>query len=87
MLASFVAGELCRKGDSAVVTLGNTPNTDIPCSNLEGTRFVHIQVKTFVLAIRHAALELRLRKTLEIIFSGFLLEYQNHAPIQVLNTR
>lgn len=44
----FVAGELCRRGYSAVVTLGNTPNTDILCSNLEGTRFVHIQVKTFI---------------------------------------
>lgn len=44
----FVAGELCRRGYSAVVTLGNTPNTDVLCSNLEGTRFVHIQVKTFV---------------------------------------
>jgi len=43
----FVAGELCRRGYYAVVTLGNTPNTDILCSNLEGTRFVHIQVKTF----------------------------------------
>ena len=44
----FIAGELCRRGYSAVVTLGNTPNTDILCSNLEGTKFVHIQVKTFV---------------------------------------
>lgn len=44
----FVAGELCRRGYSAVVTLGNTPNTDILCSNLQGTKFVHIQVKTFV---------------------------------------
>jgi hypothetical protein len=44
----FIAGELCRRGYSAVVTLGNTPNTDILCSNLQGTRFVHIQVKTFV---------------------------------------
>ncbi len=44
----FVAGELCRRGHSAVVTLGNCPNTDILCSNVEGTRFVHIQVKTFV---------------------------------------
>ncbi len=43
----FVAGELCRRGYSAVVTLGNTPNTDILCSNLAGTKFVHIQVKTF----------------------------------------
>jgi hypothetical protein len=44
----FVAGELCRRGYSAVVTLGNTPNTDVLCSNLEGTKFVHIQVKTFM---------------------------------------
>lgn len=43
----FVAGELCRRGYAAVVTLGNTPNTDILCSNKEGTKFVHIQVKTF----------------------------------------
>lgn len=44
----FVAGELCRRGYAAVVTLGNTPNTDVLCSNRAGTRFVHIQVKTFV---------------------------------------
>ena len=44
----FVAGELCRRGYSAVVTLGNTPNTDILCSNLAGTKFVHIQVKTYI---------------------------------------
>lgn len=44
----FVAGELCRRGYSAVVTLGNTPNVDILCSNSDGTRFVHIQVKTFL---------------------------------------
>lgn len=44
----YVAGELCRRGYSAVVTLGNTPNVDVLCSNRAGTRFVHIQVKTFV---------------------------------------
>lgn len=44
----FVAGELCRRGYAAVVTLGNTPNTDILCSNIAGTKFAHIQVKTFV---------------------------------------
>jgi hypothetical protein len=44
----FVAGELCRRGYSAVVTIGNTPNTDVLCSNIEGTKFVHIQVKTFL---------------------------------------
>lgn len=44
----FVAGELCRRGYAAVVTLGNTPNTDVLCSNRSGTRFAHVQVKTFV---------------------------------------
>ncbi len=43
----FVAGELCRRGMVAVVTLGNSPNTDILCSNSQGTKFAHIQVKTF----------------------------------------
>ena len=43
----FVAGELCRRGYVAVTTTGNCPNTDILCSNLSGTKFVHIQVKTF----------------------------------------
>ena len=44
----FIAGELWRRGYSAVITLGNTPKTDILCSNLKVTKFVHIQVKTFV---------------------------------------
>jgi hypothetical protein len=44
----YVAGELCRRGYYAVVTLGNTPNTDILCSDRSGQRFVHVQVKTFV---------------------------------------
>jgi hypothetical protein len=43
----FVAGELCRRGYVAVITMGNCPNTDILCSNKDGTKFVHIQVKTF----------------------------------------
>jgi hypothetical protein len=55
----FVAGELCRRGYSAVVTLGNTPNTDILCSNLQGTRFVHIQVKTFVPGSRTCSVGLK----------------------------
>ena len=55
----FVAGELCRRGYSAVVTLGNTPNTDILCSNLHGTRFVHIQVKTFIPGIRTCSVGLK----------------------------
>lgn len=28
--------------------MGNTPNTDILCSNLAGTKFIHVQVKTYV---------------------------------------
>ena len=44
----FIAGELCRRGLVAVVTMGNCPNTDILCSNSAGTKFVHIQVKTFI---------------------------------------
>lgn len=48
----FVAGELCRRGHVAVVTMGNTPNTDILCSNEDGTKFVHIQVKTYVPGIK-----------------------------------
>ena len=48
----FVAGELCRRGLVATVTMGNSPNTDILCSNPEGTRFAHIQVKTFRPGIR-----------------------------------
>ena len=31
-----------------MVTLGNAANTDILCSNVAGTKFVHIQVKTYV---------------------------------------
>ena len=38
---------LCSRGYAAVLTMGNCPNTDILCSNEEGTKFVHIQVKTF----------------------------------------
>ena len=44
----FVAGELCRRGYYAVVTRGNAANTDILCSNVAGTKFVHIQVKTYL---------------------------------------
>jgi len=44
----FVAGELCRRGLVAVVTLGNCPNTDILVSNAAGTGFCHVQVKTFL---------------------------------------
>lgn len=59
----FVAGELCRRGYSAVVTLGNTPNTDILCSNLEGTKFVHIQVKTFVPGNRTCSVGMKAEKS------------------------
>lgn len=58
----FVAGELCRRGYAAVVTLGNTPNTDILCSNKAGTKFVHIQVKTFVPGNRTCSVGLKAEK-------------------------
>jgi hypothetical protein len=58
----FVAGELCRRGYSAVITMGNTPNTDILCSNIEGTRFVHIQVKTFIPGGRTCSVGLKAEK-------------------------
>ncbi len=58
----FVAGELCRRGYSAVVTMGNTPNTDILCSNIEGTKFVHIQVKTFVPGNRTCSVGMKAEK-------------------------
>jgi hypothetical protein len=44
----FVASELCRRGFVASVTMGNTPNTDILVTDRDGTRFAHVQVKTFV---------------------------------------
>lgn len=44
----FVAAELCRQELVAVLTLGNCPNTDVLVSNKDGTRFAHVQVKTFV---------------------------------------
>jgi len=44
----FVAGELCRRELVAVVTMGNCPNTDVLVSDAAGTRFAHVQVKTFV---------------------------------------
>jgi hypothetical protein len=58
----FIAGELCRRGYSAVVTLGNTPNVDILCSNQKGIRFAHIQVKTFVPGNRTCSVEMKAMK-------------------------
>lgn len=58
----FVAGELCRRGFVAVVTMGNTPNTDILCSNTAGTKFVHIQVKTFVPGNKTASVGVKAEK-------------------------
>lgn len=55
----FIAGELCRRGYAAVVTLGNTPNTDILVSNMKGTKFVHIQVKTFIPGIKSCTVSLK----------------------------
>lgn len=64
----FVAGELCRRGYAAVVTLGNTPNTDILCSNRAGTKFVHIQVKTFVPGTKTCSVGLKAEKDFGPLF-------------------
>jgi hypothetical protein len=75
----FVAGELCRRGYSAVVTLGNTPNTDILCSNLEGTRFVHIQVKTFIPGNRTCSVGLKAERNFgKKIFFGCSAGFRSH---------
>lgn len=58
----FVVGELCRRGYSAVVTLGNTPNTDILCTNIDGTKLVNIQVKTYVPGNRTCSVGARAEK-------------------------
>ena len=60
----FVAGELCRRDLVAVVTMGNTPNTDVLCSNVEGTKFVHIQVKTFPPGNRKVTVGMKAEKDL-----------------------
>lgn len=58
----FVAGELCRRGYAAAVTLGNTPNADILCSNPAGTKFVHIRVKTFAPGAKTCSVGLKAEK-------------------------
>ena len=64
----FIAGELCRRGYSAVITLGNTPNVDILCSNQQGTRFAHIQVKTFVPGNRTCSVGIKAMKNVGTTF-------------------
>ena len=64
----FIAGELCRRGYSAVVTLGNTPNVDILCSNRDGTHFAHIQVKTFVPGNRTCSVGVKAMKNVGATF-------------------
>lgn len=64
----FVAGELCRRGYAAVVTLGNTPNTDVLCSNRAGTRFVHVQVKTFIPGTKTCSVGLKAEKDFGPLF-------------------
>jgi len=58
----FIAGELCRRGLVAVVTMGNCPNTDILCSNSAGTKFIHVQVKTFVPGYKTCSVGLKAEK-------------------------
>src|SRR2546427_8953667 len=60
----FVAGELCRRGLMAVVTMGNCPNTDVLCSNKAGTKFAHIQVKTFIPGNKACSVGMKAEKAL-----------------------
>ncbi len=39
--------------------MGNCPNTDILCSDVRGTRFAHVQVKTFVPGSRTCSVGLK----------------------------
>ena len=64
----YVAGELSRRGYAAAITLGNTPNTDILCSDREGTRFVHIQVKTFVPGTKSCSVGLKAERVYDSSF-------------------
>lgn len=82
----FVAGELCRRGYTAVVTLGNTPNVDILCSNKEGSRFVHIQVKTFVPGNRTCSVGMKAMRDFGPSFSGFLRGFPFQIQTNRLNT-
>jgi len=73
----YVAGELCRRGYAAVVTLGNTPNTDILCSNRTGTKFVHIQVKTFDPSKPTCSVGAKAERAFGPIFFGYWLAFPN----------
>ena len=64
----FVAGELCRRGYSAAVMMGNTPDVDILCSNRGATRFVHIQVKTFIPGRKKCAVGRKAEETYDKTF-------------------
>ena len=68
----FVAGELCRRQLVAVVTLGNCPNTDILVSNAAGTRFCHVQVKTFVPGNRTVSVGMKAEKDFGPLFFWIL---------------
>ena len=62
----FIAGELCRRG----YCLSNAANTDILCSNVAGTKFVHIQVKTYLPGSKTCSVGGRWKRNIRTIFSG-----------------
>lgn len=39
---------MSRRGYAAIATLGKTPNADVICTNLEGTKSVYILVRTYL---------------------------------------
>jgi hypothetical protein len=51
-----------------VVTLGNGPNTDILVSNAAGTRFCHVQVKTFVPGSRTVSVGMKSERDFGALF-------------------
>ena len=78
----FVAGELCRRGYYAVVTLGNAANTDILCSNVAGTKFVHIQVKTYLPGNKTCSVGQKAEKSYGDNFSGSWVASQIHHKLR-----
>lgn len=80
----YVAGELCRRGYAAVVTLGNTPNTDVLCSNRAGTRFAHIQVKTFVPGTKTCSVGLKAERQFGESFFWILAGYSRARVVVAL---
>lgn len=82
----FVPWEPCRRKLVAVVTLGNCPNTDILVSNSAGTRFCHVQVKTFVPGSRTVSVGMKSHKDFGQTFFWILAGIPVQTPPRPFNT-